>query len=249
MSHELRHLGDTLTGTEAGDLATAVSAGRTLTQALQLVQASRRAAVRQAVEEATSAMGAQDPAQLSALLYGIQGAKSRPTEVLPQWTLPGYLADYGDLTSSVGELVRSARSAVTCSTFNFQRSSVLWEALREVAQRGSVSVRVYLDAGAAASNPWTPSATEVAEQLPGAKVFRTTERDGKLVVNHAKFVAVDHQFLIVTSANMSMSAERSNIELGLRVHSEALCEAVEKQLLSAESVLYELMPPSVQTTS
>ena len=68
----------------------------------------------------------------------------------------------------------------------------------------------------------TPTCEEVAAQLAGAKVFRTTEPDGKPIRNHAKFVAVDHQFLIVTSANFSKSAEERNIELGLRVQSRSL---------------------------
>ena len=57
--------------------------------------------------------------------------------------------------------------------------------------------------------------------------------------NHARFVAVDHQYLIVTSANFSKSAEQHNIELGLRVDSRSLTERVEKQLLDAEASLYE----------
>lgn len=233
------HLGDLLTGTEAGDLAISLAAGRTMSQALQRVVPSRRADVRQALTHARAALGDAGATALIDLLTAIQGAKSRPTEVVPQWTLPGYLANYGDLTSSVGELILSARSAVTCSTYNFQRTSVLWEALREVALRGTVAIRIYLDASVAESNHWTPSPIEVAQQLPGAKVFRTKVLDGKRLTNHAKFVAVDHQFLIVTSANMSMSAEQRNVELGLRVHSTALCDSVERQLRDAEPALYE----------
>ena len=47
------------------------------------------------------------------------------------------------------------------------------------------------------------------------------------------------RFLIVTSANLSKSAERHNVELGLRIQSQALTEMVEQQLLDAESSLYE----------
>ena len=176
------------------------------------------------------------------VLRAVQGANARRTTIDPVWTLPGYLADYGTLTTSLKELVLSARHAVTCSTFNFQKSSALWEALREVAARGTVDVRVYMDADAAQGAPaWadTPTCEEVAAQLAGAKVFRTAKPDGKPVRNHAKFVAVDHQFLIVTSANFSKSAEERNIELGLRVHSRSLTEMVERQLLDAEAFLYE----------
>ncbi|WP_228489024.1 phospholipase D-like domain-containing protein [Raineyella fluvialis] len=70
-------------------------------------------------------------------------------------------------------------------------------------------------------------------------MYRTRPLNGKPVRNHAKFVAVDHQFLIVTSANFSMSAEQNNVELGLRVYSTALTQMVEDQLWDAESSLYE----------
>ncbi|HHU10364.1 MAG TPA: hypothetical protein GXZ60_10170 [Intrasporangiaceae bacterium] len=83
------------------------------------------------------------------ILRAIQGANSRATQISPVWTLPGHLADYGGLTSSVKDLVTSARVSVTCSTFNFQKSSALWDALREVAARGTVDIRVYLDTDAA----------------------------------------------------------------------------------------------------
>ncbi len=236
-----RRLGELLTGTEADQLAELYREGTTLTQALQAVSASRRQDVRAQLEASDVVPG--NPAAVP-ILRAVQGANTRRTSIDPVWTLPGYLADYGSLTTSLKELVLSARHAVTCSTFNFQKSSALWEALREVALRGSVDVRVYMDANAAQGTPaWagTPTCEEVAARLAGAKVFRTTEPDGKPVRNHAKFVAVDHQFLIVTSANFSKSAEERNIELGLRVRSRSLTEMVEHQLLDAEATLYELV--------
>lgn len=235
----VRRLGKLLTGTEADQLAELYREGLTLTQALQAVSASRRQDVRAHLEAADIVPG--NPAAVP-VLRAVQGANARRTKIDPVWTLPSYLADYGTLTTSLKDLVLSARHAVTCSTFNFQKSSALWEALREVALRGSVDVRVYMDANAAQGAPaWagTPTCEEVAAQLAGAKVFRTAEPDGKPVRNHAKFVAVDHQFLIVTSANFSKSAEERNIELGLRVQSRSLTEMVEHQLLDVEAALYE----------
>ena len=235
----VRRLGELLTGTEADQLAELYREGLTLTQALQAVSASRRHDVRAQLEAAGVVPG--NPVAVP-VLRAVQGATARRTSIDPVWTLPGYLADYGTLTTSLKDLVLSARHAVTCSTFNFQKSSALWEALREVALRGTVRIRVYMDANAAQGGlAWanTPTCEEVAAQLAGAKVFRTAEPDGKPVRNHAKFVAVDHQFLIVTSANFSKSAEERNIELGLRVHSRSLTEMVENQLQDSEAVLYE----------
>ena len=72
-------------------------------------------------------------------------------------------------------------------------------------------------------------------------MLRTRKTNGKPLRNHAKFVAIDHRFLIVTSANFSKSGEQHNIELGLRIDSRSLTERVEKQLLDAEPSLYEVV--------
>lgn len=237
----VRHLGQLLTGTEAQQLADLYADGASLTQALQTVSSSRRQDVREALE--ASGMVPRHPAAVP-VLRAIQGANARQTTISPVWTLPGYLADYGSLTTSLEDLVLAARHSVTCSTFNFQTSSSLWKALRDVAGRGTVDVRVYLDAKAAEGNPgWgvTPTCEEVAKHLAGAKVLRTRKTNGKPLRNHAKFVAIDHRFLIVTSANFSKSGEQHNIELGLRIDSRSLTERVEKQLLDAEPSLYEVV--------
>lgn len=242
MSSAAARLGRLLTGTEAGKLAARLADGDSLTQALQGISPGRKPEVRRALEEA-GIVPANLPVAL-AVLNAIEGAATaRTTEISPVWTLPGYIADYGALTTSIKDLVLTARQSVTCSTFNFQKSSASWDALREVAARGTVDVRLYLDTHAADQSKWTgsPTSAEVAAQLPGAQVYRTRELNGTLVRNHAKFVAVDHQFLIVTSANFSISAEHHNIELGLRVDSRPLTELVEKQLHDAAPSVYEIV--------
>jgi phospholipase D/transphosphatidylase len=52
-------------------------------------------------------------------------------------------------------------------------------------------------------------------------------------------VAVDGQILIVTSANLSASAEERNIELGLRLEDPVLTGAVESRMRELEPFLYE----------
>ncbi len=235
-------LGRLLTGTEAGKLAARFADGDSLTQALQGIAPGRKAEVRRALEEADIV-----PTNLSvalAVLAAIEGAATaRTTEITPVWTLPGYLADYGALTTSIKDLVLTARQSVTCSTYNFQKSSALWSALREVTADGTVDVRVYLDTRAADQSIWagSPTSAEVAAQLPGASVYRTRKLNGALVRSHAKFVAIDHQFLIVTSANFSISAEQHNIELGMHIDSRPLTELVEKQLHDAAPSVYEIV--------
>ena len=81
--------------------------------------------------------------------------------------------------ASIRDVVLAARVSVLCSTYNFQRTSRLWAALQEVAQRGFVEIRLYLDPEAATN----PSLAEVASHLPGAHVFVTAPLDGRRVRN------------------------------------------------------------------
>lgn len=239
-----RRLGQLLTGTEAKDIADRLTDGDTLTTALKVIAVGHRAECRGLLEllgtDATTRTTAETRRILA--LRAIEGARALPTTLTPLWTMPGHLAQSGPLTSSVPQLVDSARHSVTCSTFNFQRTSGLWTSLHRAAQRGDLAVRVYLDAKAADDNgqrAWGPSSTEVAEQLSPAEIWRTKTFDGKYVRNHAKFLIIDHHLLLVTSANFSWSAENANVEFGVLVDNPNLAEAVERELFETHETLYE----------
>jgi hypothetical protein len=243
-----RQLGRLLTGTEARQIADRLADGDTLTAALRVVSPSRRTDVRTLIEAA--APGApttpRSPARhgLIAMLRAIEGARSAPTTIDPLWTMPGHLAQHGRLTNSVTYLVGNARHSVICSTFNFQRSSGLWEALRDATLRPEITMRVYLYTSAAdqGPRPWSPTTAEVAAHLRPATVLRTKAFDGRPVRNHSKFLSIDHRFLLVTSANFSWSAENGNLELGLLVDNRNLAEAVEHEMRQAEDFLFEPVP-------
>jgi phosphatidylserine/phosphatidylglycerophosphate/cardiolipin synthase-like enzyme len=236
-----RHLGLLLTGSEARELADHLADGDTLTSALRVIATGRRLEVRAAIEAVTDD-GLTGPA-LVAVLRAIEGARSARTTVDPLWTMPGHLAGAGRLTSSVPYLVSNARQSVTCSTFNFQRTSGLWIALRQAALRPELTVRLYLDTAAADSpsgrGPGSPTTAEVAEQLRPATVLRTRRLNARPVRNHAKFLAIDHRFVLVTSANFSWSAEHGNIEFGVLIDNRNLAETVEHELRTIEDVLFE----------
>lgn len=238
-----RRLGSLLTGTEARGIADRLTAGESMAAALLVVSATRRREVRSLLETGLLA-GLPGRAHMIALLRAIEGARSVLTSLDMLWTMPGHLARSGPLTSSVAHLVDSARQSVTCSTFNFQRSSSLWEALRRAAHRPECEVRVYLDTPAAdqRSSSRSPSTAEVAAHLHPGVVLRTKQFDGDMVRNHAKLIAVDHRLLLVTSANFSRSAEHSNVEFGVVIDDPGLTEAVERQLHLAVGILYEPVP-------
>ena len=250
-----QQLGRLLTGTEAKEIADRLADGDTLTAALRVVSAARRADVRALLDGLAvgdgDEVGASDRAPkaaistLLAVLHAIEGARSTTTALDQIWTMPGHLAQEGPLTSSVNVLVDSARQSVTCSTFNFQRSSGLWSSLRAAARRPQVHVRVYLDADAGDQNPnnWSPTTAEVASHLRPGIVLRTKTYDGTQVRNHAKFLAIDHRFLLVTSANFSWSAEQGNVEFGILIDNPNLADSVERGLRRVEDVLYERVLP------
>ena len=234
-----RELGRLLTGTAAKEIADRLADGDTVTAALKAVAAGRRPALRALLAPDPVAFA---PDQAVSVLRAIEGARSTTTAIDPLWTMPGHLARSGPLTSSVAHLVENARQSVTCSTFNFQRSSTLWSALRTAALRPEISVRVYIDRKAA-EHSVSPSTAEVAAHLCPAVVLRTRAFDGGYVRNHAKFLAIDHRFLLVTSANFSWSAEHGNVELGVLADNANLVQVIESEMRRVEDALYERVTP------
>ena len=59
------------------------------------------------------------------------------------------------------------------------------------------------------------------------------------VRNHAKLLAIDHSFIIVTSANLSWSAKKTNVEFGVLIDNRNLTEAAEEGLYKPEDLLFE----------
>lgn len=249
-SAAIRDLAVFLMESEARELANHIAAGETLTQALKVIGQSRRNTTRKMLQTAGLETNRRD--LTVAVLRAVEGAHGHTTSITPVWTAPGHLIQHGQLTSSIHHLVSSARESVVCSTFNFQRSSALWKALSDAAGRTEVNVRVYVDTHAADKNPalWKPTTVQISGELSGAIVFRTKpDENGHRPRNHAKFIAIDHQFLLVTSANFSKSAEQLNIELGLRVDDPIVTQHVENQMRSLETSLYERVPEPTLSTS
>lgn len=256
----LRALGAFLTGNEADGVAARLAGGATLSQALVVVPAPRRPRARELLGAA--GLGPQAREHSVAVLRAVAGAASRLKDVTPVWTAPAGAVGGGALTADVFALVGSANTSVVCATYNLQPTSALWAALVDLrARRPGVSVRLYLDTQAA-DGPFHQSegqrgrqreqpphrggrshinTGEITQRLRGAVVMRTrAPEDGELAVtSHAKFLSIDHRFLLVGSANFSYSAEERNVELGLRLDDSALAHSVEKQLRDLEDVVYE----------
>lgn len=230
-----RQLGVLLTGTEAGLFAAALEDGESLTSAVGAIDVTKRSEISQIL----GAVGLRFENELvAAVLRGIEGARSITRAVDTIWTSPGHIFGSGALTTSLVSMVENARQSVVCSTFNFQRSSGMWAALRNAANQPGMTVRTYIDTEAN-SGEWGPSSMEVAEWLSPGIVLQTKPFDGRVVRNHAKFISVDHRFVVITSANFSWSAEFGNIELGVRIDDELLAQRIESEMGLAEQLLYE----------
>jgi phosphatidylserine/phosphatidylglycerophosphate/cardiolipin synthase-like enzyme len=87
----------------------------------------------------------------------------------------------------------------------------MWSVLKQASEQPGVVVTVYVDGDKA-------DAVKVKAQLPKATVYRVGRAaGGKPVVSHAKFIVIDHEMLLLTSANFSFSAENRNVEFGFLI--------------------------------
>lgn len=232
-SDSLADLGKFLTAQEAEGIATLLEADEHVNTALKEVGSARR-------HEATALMSAaglgHERAEISAaVLRGIAGAKSVIRRAVPVWTMPGGAAATGHLTSELHHLVSNARVSVTCATYNFSATSAMWNALGVASSTPGVAVCVYLDSGKG-------NTQAVSAQLPGATIYRSAALPGgKQVVSHTKFVVIDHELVLLTSANFSFSAENTNVELGVLIQDSGLARSIETTMTGKHGSLYELV--------
>ena len=226
-------LGDFLTAYEAERLAVQLATGQHVMKALGSINAARRERARELLTAA--GLGHTDVERSVAVLHAIAGAKSAHRDLTPVWTMPGNEAKIGHLTGEFHRLVQAARQSVTCATYNFEQTSQMWTVLKEAAGQPGVIVTVYVDSDKA-------SADKVKAQLLGATVYQSAVLpNGKQLVSHAKFIIIDHEVLLLTSANFSFSAENRNVEFGVLVRDCALAESVESTMASKHGSLYVLV--------
>jgi phosphatidylserine/phosphatidylglycerophosphate/cardiolipin synthase-like enzyme len=226
-------LGQYLTAGEAEGLAALLEAGEHSVHALALVSPARRGHAADLLKQA--GLGHEEPALSVAVLRAIAGAKSVHHELVPVWTMPGNEATVGHLTSEFHRMVTGARVSVTCATYNFSPSSNMWKALRAASEQPGVTVVVYIDAEK--GDP-----LGVKAKLPRATVYRSAQLPhGQPIVSHTKFIVIDHQIVLLTSANFSYNAENSNVEFGLSIRDNGLAASIEKTMASKHGSLYELV--------
>lgn len=232
-SDPFAELGSFLTATEAERLALQFESDAPVSIAVREIAISRREQVKELLT--ASGLGAADRERSVSVLRAIAGAKTVLRELTPVWTMPGNEANTGHLTSEFHRIVGAARQSVTAATYNFQDTSQMWTALKVASEQPEVVVTAYVDAAVA-------DAATVKAQLPRATVYRSAVLpNGKQVVSHAKFVVVDHELLLITSANFSYSAENRNIEFGILIRDPALAGSVEASMREKHGSLYRIV--------
>lgn len=171
--HPCGELAAYLTGSEASSIADVLEERGSLSQALGTVGGGRRARVETLLRQA--GIGPSSRVVSASVLRAIEGAYAQPTVVSPVWTAPGNLAQHGALIASTHHLISSARESIVCSTYNFQRSSALWHALRDASAKEHVAIRIYVDTEAADHHPadWKPTTDQIAQAMGRARVMRT----------------------------------------------------------------------------
>lgn len=226
-------LGKFLTASEAEALAVQFAYGQHTVKALAVVNPARRGEAKQLLADV--GISHEDGARAAGVLRAISGAKSLNRDLTPVWTMPGNEAKIGHLTGEFHRLVHVARQSIVCATYNFEPTSKMWTVLKGASEQPGVVVTIYIDADKA-------DAAKVKHQLPNATVYQSAELpNGKRIVSHAKFIVIDHEVLLLTSANFSFSAENRNVEFGLLVHDSALAASVESTMTSKHGSLYQLV--------
>lgn len=232
-SDPLAELGSFLTAAEAERLALQFETGTPVSIAVREIAIARRENVKALL--AASGFDPSDRSRAVSVLRAIAGSKAVLRELTPVWTMPGNEANTGHLTSEFHRIVGAARQSVTAATYNFQDTSRMWTALKAASEQPGVVVTVYVDAAVG-------DAATVKAQLPRTTIYRSAVLpNGKQVVSHAKFIVVDHELLLITSANFSYSAENRNVEFGVLVRDTALATSVEAAMASKHGSLYELI--------
>lgn len=243
---DLVGLGEALAFGEARQVADLLDSGKSVRSALQVLGPGRLVAAHRALEAA--GFGPDDADALRDALYVLAGGARQAPEIQSVWTMPQGLVFTGAETHDAVLDPDSAKVSITCATMNLQWSSELVKALKRAQQRG-VHVRLFMDTKTADGEPRGgkrsgPTTQAVADDLAHSEVFRTVKYQGWNVCTHAKYLIVDHRLVFVTSANHSLSAERYNVELGLRVDDTRLARQLEAQTDAAIGPIYERVWPS-----
>lgn len=226
-------LGEYLTAIEAEALAVQFLSSQHTVKALSVVNAARRGKAKQLL--ADTELSHEDGEGAARVLRAIAGAKSLNRDLTPVWTMPGNEAKIGHLTGEFHRLVQAARQSVVCATYNFEQTSQMWKVLKEASEQPGVVVTVYVDADKA-------NAAKVKVHLPKATVYRSAELpNGRRIVSHAKFIVIDHEIVLITSANFSFSAENRNVEFGLLSRDSAVAQSIASTMRSKHGTLYELV--------
>jgi len=58
--------------------------------------------------------------------------------------------------------------------------------------------------------------------------------NGQAIVSHTKFIVVDHEIVLLTSANLSYNAENRTIRFGLLIRESGLAASIESAMAASK---------------
>jgi len=201
-------LGELLSADEAGRIAAELRQRRLAHLAAKRAYPQHRAEVKKLLGELLAAHG--DVLRAAAVLDGIAAVPrvARPELV---WTSPRVPGAEGRTTLAALDLINSAETTVYAATYSAGKLSPQLVALANVSARG-VAVTVVVD-----TKQRSDHAEIIRFALPNARMWTLAQpEDGSWAIQHAKLIAVDDRFALVTSANFSKAAAQRSLECGLQ---------------------------------
>lgn len=176
-----------------------------------------------------------DVLRAAAVLDGI-AAVPRVAQPELVWTSPRVPGAEGRTTLAALDLINRAETTVYAATYSAGRLSPHLIALANVSARG-VAVTVVVD-----TQQRSDHAEIIRQELPTARMWTLAQPDdGSWAIQHAKLIAVDDRFSLVTSANFSKAAAQRSLECGLQSTDPSVARALREylELLHQNGVLID----------
>jgi len=228
-------LGARLSRDEAGWIAAELRASGLTHRAARRAFPTNQLAVKPLLSALLAEQGDQHRA--AAVLDGI-AAVPRLTRPDIVWSCPSVPGIDGRTTLAVAEIINEAKRSVYAATFSVNSWSPYVKTLKLALDRG-VAVTLVLD-----SKLQAEATDHLAPHVPGARLWTYAKTDASQWPprQHAKFVVIDDDAALVTSANFSDAAARKNLECGLLTRDPEVARGLRQQIdrLREHGVLMDL---------
>jgi phosphatidylserine/phosphatidylglycerophosphate/cardiolipin synthase-like enzyme len=213
-----------ITASEAERLAAGFNTGQPISQLINIVNIDLRKEIRPYLEEIKNKKS-KDEASDFFLALSLMG-KKYISEIDIVWSGPKSPGAEGRTTWGVAsELVNSAVEEVYAATYSASNQSPYLKSMVKALERG-VLITCLVD-----PQRQPESANVIKKLLPSARLLRMKnfEKDDWSSM-HSKFVVVDYQKILITSANFSKVAADTSLETGILLNNSSLALQMKKHV-------------------